>query len=258
MTKGSRNREKGKEKEVEEERGPERFHEPAQWESSSQRQHELQGSSSPIFNAPLDLRQNDQEQVGSSGHQCNNAELIEVLKSMKQEVKERDNQLKLQLQLRDEYMEAELRRRDQNLEDALKKRDEEWRAELEKMDQYRLNSMVHYKQRFLLMTYEQVNNREFLESFAKRQRELIESNAKTLDWAMNTVSNKKKVPLPQIRISYCVPYTIVPPRETNPVLSFLNPNPDKKGPSELCKEPTKNKAPGVTKKKELTPVEEVQ
>ena len=53
-----------------------------------------------------------------------------MLKSMKQEMKERDDQLKLQLQLRDEYMEAKFKRGNQNLEDTLKQRDEEWRAEL--------------------------------------------------------------------------------------------------------------------------------
>ena len=177
---------------------------------------------------------------------------------MKKGMKERDNQLKLQLQLRDEYMEAELRRRDQNLEDALRKRDEEWRGELEKRDQYWLNSIGHMKQIFRLMTYEQVNNRAFLESLAKRQRKLTKSNAKILDWAMKIVSNKKKVPLPQIRISDCVPYTVVPPGENNPVLPFLNPNLDIKGLSEPCKEPVKNKAPKVKKKKELTPIEEVE
>ena len=92
---------------------------------------------------------------------------MEVLKSMKQEMKERDNQLKLQLQLRDEYMEVELRRRDQNLEDTLRKRDEEWRAELKKRDYYWLNSMAHYKQSFQLMTYEQVNNRALLSHWLK-------------------------------------------------------------------------------------------
>ena len=55
-----------------------------------------------------------------------------------------------------------------------------------------------------------------------------------------------------------MPYTVVPLGETNPVLPFLNPNPYKEGPSEPCKEPAKNKAPGVTKKKELTLVEEVE
>ena len=49
-----------------------------------------------------------------------------------------------------------------------------------------------------------------MESLAKRQHEVTESNAKILDWAMRTVSGKKKVPLPQIRIFDCIPYTIVP------------------------------------------------
>ena len=75
---------------------------------------------------------------------------------------------------------------------------------------------------------------------------------------MKTVSNKKKAPLPHIRMSDCVPYTIVPLGETNPVLPFLNPNPDGEGPSEPCKEQVKNKASDVKKKKELTPVEEVE
>ena len=87
VTNGPKNKGKGKEKEMEEERGSERCHEPAQWESSSQRQQELQRSLIPILNAPLDLRQNHQEQVGSSGQQCNNAELMEVLKSLKHEIK---------------------------------------------------------------------------------------------------------------------------------------------------------------------------
>ena len=43
-----------------------------------------------------------------------------MLMSMRQEMKERDNQLKTQLQLMDEYFDVELKRMDQNLEDALK------------------------------------------------------------------------------------------------------------------------------------------
>ena len=75
---------------------------------------------------------------------------------------------------------------------------------------------------------------------------------------MKTVSNKKKVPLPRIRISDCVPYTVVPPGEMNLVLSFLNPNPYVKSLSEPYKEKAKNKTPSTSKKKELTPVEEVE
>ena len=120
MTKDHKNKGKEKEVEVEEERGNERCNEPTQWESPPQRQKKFKGSQSPIWNVPPDLREIHQEQAESSGHQCNNTELMEMLISMKQEMKERDIQLKIQLQPRDEYMDAKLRRRDQNIEDALK------------------------------------------------------------------------------------------------------------------------------------------
>ena len=85
-----------------------------------------------MWNASPNLREIHYEEAKSLEHQCNNTKLMEMLISMKQEMKERDNQLKIQLQLKDEYMDTELRMRDQNLEEALKQRDKEWRAELEK------------------------------------------------------------------------------------------------------------------------------
>ena len=74
------------------------------------------------------MRQVYQEQAGSSKHQGNIVELIDMRKAMKQEMQERDMQLHIKLQLRDEYMDAKLRIRDQNLEEALKKKDEEWKS----------------------------------------------------------------------------------------------------------------------------------
>ena len=70
------------------------------------------------------------------------------------------------------------------------------KAALESRDRDWLNSLEHYKAIFRLMTQEQVNNKTLMESLAKRQCELIKSNAKILDWAMKTISSKKKVPLP--------------------------------------------------------------
>ena len=176
--------------------------------------------------------------------------------SVRQEMKEMDNQLKTQLQLKDEYFDAKLKRRDQNLEDALKKRDEEWKVEIEKMDTWWrtvlrdrdnalkasmdsrdnncMNSLRHCKQSFHLMSYEIINNRTLLESLAMRQRELTESNAKILDWAMKTMSNKKKIPLPQIRILDCRPYTIVSHDVTDPPIPYTNPDSVGAGPSAPC------------------------
>ena len=87
VTEGPKNKGKGKEIEVEEERGYERCNDPARWKSPPQRQQEFQGSQSPNWNASPNSREIHQEQVESSGHQCNNAELMEMLKSMKQKMK---------------------------------------------------------------------------------------------------------------------------------------------------------------------------
>ena len=108
------------------------------------------------------------------------------------------------------------------------------------------------------MSYEVKNNRTLLESLAMRQRELTESNAKILDWAMKTVSNKKKIPLPQIRISYCRPYTIVPQGVIDPPIPYTNPDSIGAGTSTPCTETQKDKTPRTSRKKELTLVEEVE
>ena len=80
----------------------------------------------------------------------------------------------------------------------LEDRDNALKACLESRDNNWMNSQELCKQSCRLMTYEQVNNRTLLESLAKRQRELKESKAKILDWAMKKVSNKKTESLPQI------------------------------------------------------------
>ena len=81
-----------------------------------------------ILTLSSDLRQVHQEQAGSSHNQGSNIELMEMLKAMRQEMQQRDIQLKIQLQLKDEYMDAELKKRDQNLVEALKLRDGEWNS----------------------------------------------------------------------------------------------------------------------------------
>ena len=97
-------------------------------------QPEILRSQNPFLSTSSGLRQTHQEQAGNFRQNCNQSELIKLLMTMRQEMKERDDQLKTQLQLKDEYFAEEHRIRDQNLEDALKKRDEEWRAEIEKSD----------------------------------------------------------------------------------------------------------------------------
>ena len=97
-------------------------------ESEALEQQQRQRSLSPILTLSREVRQVHQEQVGSLANQGNTVELILMLKTMKQEMKEKDKQPEIQLQLKDEYMDAKLRRRDLNLKEALKQRDEEWKS----------------------------------------------------------------------------------------------------------------------------------
>ena len=79
-----------------------------------------QRSLSLVLTFSPEVRQIQPKHFEGSEPLGNNSVVLEMLKAMRQEMEERDNQLKLQLQLRDEYIEAELKRRDQNLEEALK------------------------------------------------------------------------------------------------------------------------------------------
>ena len=110
----------------------------------------------------------------------------------------------------DEEWRAKIEKRDIEWRTVLRYRDNALKASMDSRDNNCMNSLGHCKQSFRMMSYDVKNNRTLLESLAMRQRELIESNAKILDQAMKTVSSKKKIPLPQIRISDCRPYTIVP------------------------------------------------
>ena len=110
VTKGPKN--KGMEREVEVAREEEENIEinQMQLESEALEQQQRQRSVILILTLFPNVRQDHQEQAGSSEHQSNNAKLMEMLRAIRQEVQERDNQLKFQLQLRDEYMDAELKK----------------------------------------------------------------------------------------------------------------------------------------------------
>ena len=99
---------------------------------------------------------------------------------------------------------------------------------LEARDVGWLNNLQHCKDSLRLNTQELINNRCTLESIGKRQCRPIKSNSDILDWAMKTMSGKKKVTLPNIQISDYVPYTIEPKDVTNPFIPFTNPEKPKK------------------------------
>ena len=136
ITKGPKNINRGRQVEAvrEEEEPLERQY--PQPEDEALELPQRQRSVSPILTISPEVRQVHPKQAESSEPLNSNAVVLDLLKAMKQELKEReDSQLKLQLQLRDEYMETKLKRRDQYLEEALKQRDEEWKSRWEIREQ---------------------------------------------------------------------------------------------------------------------------
>ena len=127
ITKGLKNR--GREREAKVTRDEEEHIEINQMQLKNEgpEKQQRQRSVSPILTLSPNVRQAHWEQAGSSEHQSNNAELMEMLRAMRQEMQERDNQLKVQLQLRDENLDVEVKRKDHNLKEALRLRDEEWK-----------------------------------------------------------------------------------------------------------------------------------
>ena len=98
----------------------------------------------------FEVRQVHLEQAESSKPLNRNVVVLDILKTMKQELEEKDSQLTLLLQLIDEYMEAELKRRYQYLEDALKQRDEEWKSRWDRREQELSEELRSRKEAFLL------------------------------------------------------------------------------------------------------------
>ena len=155
----------------------------------------------------------------------------------KREMEERDAKLIEELKNRDMTFWEETSKNAESLCKMLERRDQEMMAALQNIDKLWLGSLEHYKQSYRMMTYEHINNRTTLESISIRQCELVKSNVEILDWAMKTVSGKKKVPLPNTQISDYVPYTIVSLSVDKPDIPFTHPNKPEETP------PTKSPKP---------------
>ena len=103
-----------------------------------------------------------------------------------------------------------LEERDTDLRNRIVDRDTVLKNDLTNRDRIWIYRWQQLRNSLRLTHVKAVNNRTLLESLGKRQKELVEANTKILNWAMKAVSDKKQVPLPQFRMSNCVPYTVVP------------------------------------------------
>ena len=108
-------------------------------------EYEMQGRRSPIIHSPLDVRENFYEPAECSKSNQGNAEIMEMLVSLKKEMKEREKRWEQHQKIREEFLEADLRRKEQQLKRILKQRDEECKEEMERRERelmIRLNTKI--------------------------------------------------------------------------------------------------------------------
>ena len=95
---------------------------------------EMQNRRSPVINSLPDVRETFSEPVEYSWSNEGNAEIMNMLVSIKKEIEEREKRWEQQQRIREEFLEAEFRRREQRWEQLLKQRDEEWKEEMERRE----------------------------------------------------------------------------------------------------------------------------
>ena len=79
---------------------------------------------SPLINSPSDVRETFSEPAKCSRSNEGNAEIMNMLVSIKKEMEEREKMWEQQQRIKEEFLEAEFRRREQRWEQLLKQRDE--------------------------------------------------------------------------------------------------------------------------------------
>ena len=85
---------------------------------------------SPLSHSYPDMTESFPEQVESSKRGERNTEIMEILRTMKKDMEEREHKWEIQQQFREEFLEVEFWRKEQLLEQTLRQREEEWSEEM--------------------------------------------------------------------------------------------------------------------------------
>ena len=91
-------------------------------------EEEMPFKMSPMSPPGPEMREDFPELAESSRKDAGNNEIMELLRSIKKDMEEREHKWENHQQIREEFLEAEFRRKEQLLEQTLRQREEEWRV----------------------------------------------------------------------------------------------------------------------------------
>ena len=115
-------------------------------ESQLPPEDEMQNIRSSVINSPPDVRETFSKPVECSRRNEGNAEIMNILVSIKKEMEEKEKMWEQQQRIREEFLKPEFRRREQRWEQLLKQRDEEWKEEMERRERalmHKLDSKIN-------------------------------------------------------------------------------------------------------------------
>ena len=97
-------------------------------------EEEIHFRMSPLSHSYPDMTENFPEQAESSRRREGNTEIMEMLRTVKKDMEEREQKWEKQQQFREEFLETEFRKKEQLFEHTLRQREEEWREELKRRE----------------------------------------------------------------------------------------------------------------------------
>ena len=96
---------------------------------------------SPLSHFYPEVQEHLHEQAEGLMRREENAEIIEMLKSIKKEMEEREHKWERRQQIREKILEAEARRKEQMWEQNWRQREEEWKEELKRKEEKMMEKM---------------------------------------------------------------------------------------------------------------------
>ena len=97
-------------------------------------EEEMSFRMSPLSHSSPEVREDFPELAESSRKDARNIKIMEMLRSIKEDIKEREQKWEKHQRIREEFLEAEFKRKEQLLEQTLRQREEEWKEEMKKRD----------------------------------------------------------------------------------------------------------------------------
>ena len=98
-------------------------------------EEEMHFRMSPLSHSYPEMTENFPKQQESSRRGEGNTEIMEMLRTMKKDMEEREQKWEKQQQFREEFLEADFKRKEQLFEQTLRQREEEWREDMKRREE---------------------------------------------------------------------------------------------------------------------------